>query len=75
MGQNHEHQEFELASVSNLSSSSSAVSLSPAVARFCFDSGVAVLRFHKDSESNEAFHIDLRTAQVTFLSGFGKWTA
>ncbi|KAH7842533.1 hypothetical protein Vadar_006467 [Vaccinium darrowii] len=68
VGQNHEQQEFELASVSNLSSSSSAVSLSPAVARFCFDSGVAVLRFHKDSESNEAFHIDLRTAQLFRLS-------
>lgn len=57
---------FELASVSELSSSSSTLPPSPVVARFGFDSGASVLRFHRDSESNEAFHIDLRSAQVEF---------
>ncbi|KAF7146728.1 hypothetical protein RHSIM_Rhsim04G0222300 [Rhododendron simsii] len=60
--------DFELASVSELSSSSSTLPPSPVVARFGFDSGASVLRFHRDSESNEAFHIDLRSAQLFRLS-------
>ncbi|KAL7220690.1 hypothetical protein ACSBR2_013553 [Camellia fascicularis] len=71
--QKHKQLDFAIASVSPLSSSSSSVdSASPVVARFSFDSEVAVLRFYRESESesesNEAIHIDLRAAQLFKLS-------
>lgn len=62
-------QEFILASISELpsSSSSSAVaSSSHAVARFYTDSGVAELRFHQQPESIAVVNVDLQTAQVRF---------
>ncbi|KAG5555043.1 hypothetical protein RHGRI_012550 [Rhododendron griersonianum] len=68
VAQKQKQTDFELASVSELSSSSSTPPPSPVVARFGFDSGASVLRFHRDSESNEAFHIDLRSAQLFRLS-------
>ncbi|KAI8003188.1 putative histone-arginine methyltransferase 1.3 [Camellia lanceoleosa] len=66
--QNHKQQEFAIASVSQLSSSFSTASSSPVTARFSFDSGVAELRFYRDSEAKEPVHIDLRTAQIFKLS-------
>ncbi|XAR57085.1 Histone-arginine N-methyltransferase [Bertholletia excelsa] len=70
-GQKREHHDFVLASVSELSSSSSSsspVSASPAVARLSLGSRAAELRFYRESESNESICIDLRTAQLFKLS-------
>ncbi|KAF5950755.1 hypothetical protein HYC85_012748 [Camellia sinensis] len=67
--QKHKQLKFAIASVSPLSSSSSSVdSASPVVARFSFDSEAAELQFYRESESNEAIHIDLRAAQLFKLS-------
>lgn len=62
--------EFTLASVSELSSSSSSAfaSSSSAVARFYADSGVAELRFHQQPESNDVVNVDLQSAQVLLFS-------
>ncbi|KAF5452343.1 hypothetical protein F2P56_027350 [Juglans regia] len=64
IGQKQQQQEFALVSVSELSSSSSASSSEPAVARFCSDSGVAELRFHKEPESIAAKNVNLRISQL-----------
>ncbi|KAA8548942.1 hypothetical protein F0562_000626 [Nyssa sinensis] len=68
LGQKHKQAEFPLVSVSELSSSSSAPSSSPVVARFSINSGVPELRFHQETESNDAFNVDLRTAKLFKLS-------
>ncbi|KAL5537419.1 hypothetical protein UlMin_044663 [Ulmus minor] len=64
----HKESEFALASISELSSSSSSadgvVSSSPAVARFGDNCGVPELRFHQESESLAVIDFDLRTAQL-----------
>jgi histone-arginine methyltransferase CARM1 len=66
IGQKHKQLEFALASVSELSSSSSAAQSKPVVARFSADSGVAELRFQQESESIAAINVDLQTAKVSF---------
>ncbi|XP_057467549.1 probable histone-arginine methyltransferase 1.3 isoform X2 [Actinidia eriantha] len=65
VGQNHK---FNLASVSELASSSSRASDAPAGARVSFDSGAAELRFYRESKSNKAIYVPLRTAQLFKLS-------
>ncbi|KAL6971281.1 putative histone-arginine methyltransferase 1.3, variant 2 [Sarracenia purpurea var. burkii] len=67
VGKEIRQQEFAIASVSDVSSTSTA-SPSPVSARFSFDSGVAELGFYKDSETNEDVHVDLRTAELFKLS-------
>lgn len=64
IGQKHKQLEFALASVSELSSSSSAAQSKPVVARFSADSGVAELRFQQESESIAAINVDLQTAKL-----------
>ncbi|KAE8076758.1 hypothetical protein FH972_015385 [Carpinus fangiana] len=64
IGQKHKQLEFALASVSELSSSSSAAKSKPVVARFSADSGVAELRFLQESESIAAINVDLQTAKL-----------
>ncbi|XP_059456019.1 probable histone-arginine methyltransferase 1.4 isoform X1 [Corylus avellana] len=64
IGQKHKQLEFALASVSDLSSSSSAAQSKPVVARFSADSGVAELRFQQESESIAAINVDLQTAKL-----------
>ncbi|XP_047328615.1 probable histone-arginine methyltransferase 1.3 [Impatiens glandulifera] len=59
-------EEFVIASISSLSSSSE-VSSSP-VARFSSDSGAAQLRFHQLSESSDCVQVDLQTSQILKLS-------
>ncbi|XP_059632730.1 probable histone-arginine methyltransferase 1.3 [Cornus florida] len=69
LGQKNKHlQEFSLASISLLSSSSSTSSPSPVVARFSINSGLAELRLLQESESNDAIKVDLQTAQLFKLS-------
>lgn len=68
VGQKEKQQEFTLVSVSDLASCSSESQSKPVVARFSDDSGLAELRFHKDSESAAAINVDLRTAQIFKLS-------
>ncbi|KAM6545175.1 hypothetical protein CsatB_025911 [Cannabis sativa] len=63
----HKQQEFALASVSELassSSSSSALSSSPIVARFSVDGGIPELRFYQESQSFAVVNVDLRVAQL-----------
>ncbi|XP_062108641.1 probable histone-arginine methyltransferase 1.4 isoform X2 [Humulus lupulus] len=61
----HKKQEFTLASVSELaSSSSSALSSSPIVARFSADGGIPELRFYQESQSVAVVNVDLRVAQL-----------
>ncbi|KAL6970292.1 putative histone-arginine methyltransferase 1.3, partial [Sarracenia purpurea var. burkii] len=67
-GQKCKQDEFAVASVSELASSSSTASASPVVARFSFDSGAAELIFYRGSESNEATRVGLRNAQLFMLS-------
>ncbi|XP_021904939.1 probable histone-arginine methyltransferase 1.3 isoform X1 [Carica papaya] len=71
--QKNNQQEFTLAAISELAStspssvSSSSSSLShslPVIARFDIDDGVAELRFRQESESVAEFLIDIRTAQL-----------
>ncbi|XP_038724152.1 probable histone-arginine methyltransferase 1.3 isoform X1 [Tripterygium wilfordii] len=60
-------QEFTLASVSDIASSSSASVVSPSapvIARFSSDSGVSQLRFGSDSEAIDAVNVNLRTAKL-----------
>ncbi|KAG4180413.1 hypothetical protein ERO13_A10G164200v2 [Gossypium hirsutum] len=78
--------EFTLAAVSQFSSSSlssSSSSSSSVIARFSADSGVAELRFHRDSEFIDGFNVDIGTSQlfklgpvqslcVSEISGAGK---
>lgn len=64
IGQKHKQLEFALASVSELSSSSSAAQSKPVVARFSADSGVPELRFQQESESIVAINVDLLTAKL-----------
>lgn len=59
-------QEFVLASISELASSSSSSSLTPAVARFSTEDGVGELRFLQEAESDARVNVDLQTAQVCF---------
>lgn len=66
MGQKLKQQEFALVSVSELSPSSSTSPSKPVVARFCADSGISKLRFHKEPESIATTNVDLRTARVSF---------
>ncbi|VVA16786.1 PREDICTED: histone-arginine methyltransferase [Prunus dulcis] len=56
--------EFVLASVSELASSSSSSSLTPAVARFSAEDGVGELRFQQEAESDAGVNVDLQTAQL-----------
>ncbi|KAI5349517.1 hypothetical protein L3X38_002405 [Prunus dulcis] len=56
--------EFVLASVSELASSSSSSSLTPAVARFSAEDGVGELRFQQEAESDARVNVDLQTAQL-----------
>ncbi|CAL8991445.1 unnamed protein product [Prunus brigantina] len=56
-------QEFVLASISELASSSSS-SLTPAVARFSTEDGVGELRFLQEAESDARVNVDLQTAQL-----------
>lgn len=69
-GLKHKQLEFTLAAVSQLSSSSlsssssSSSSPSSVIARFSADSGVAELRFHRDSEFIDGFNVDIGTSQV-----------
>lgn len=66
-------QEFALASVAELSStfSSSLPQSSPILARFSAASGVAELRFHRESDAIDGYNVDLGTARVTaFLDAF-----
>ena len=69
LGQNHEHQEFTLVSISKLpsstSTSSSSTSSTPVVARFGGESGAAELRFRQEADSDD-LAFDLRTSQVLF---------
>ncbi|KAG2727115.1 hypothetical protein I3843_01G139800 [Carya illinoinensis] len=64
MGQKLKQQEFALVSVSELSPSSSTSPSKPVVARFCADSGISKLRFHKEPESIATTNVDLRTARL-----------
>ncbi|KAG6670589.1 hypothetical protein I3843_Q053300 [Carya illinoinensis] len=64
MGQKLKQQEFALVSVSELSPSSSTSPSKPVVARFCADSGISELRFHKEPESIATTNVDLRTARL-----------
>ncbi|XP_021825212.1 uncharacterized protein LOC110766231 isoform X2 [Prunus avium] len=57
-------QEFALASISELASSSSSSSLTPAVARFSAEDGVVELRFQQEAESDARVNVDLQTAQI-----------
>ncbi|PQQ18295.1 putative histone-arginine methyltransferase 1.3 isoform X2 [Prunus yedoensis var. nudiflora] len=59
-------QEFALASISELASSSSSSSLTPAVARFSAEDGVVELGFQQEAESDARVNVDLQTAQVCF---------
>jgi histone-arginine methyltransferase CARM1 len=70
IGQKHKQLEFALASVSELSSSSSAAQSKPVVARFSADSGVPELRFQQEPESIAAINVDLLTAKVSFNFSF-----
>ncbi|KAA3481037.1 putative histone-arginine methyltransferase 1.3 [Gossypium australe] len=66
-GLKHKELEFTLAAVSQLSSSSlssSSSSSSSVIARFSADSGVAELRFHRDSEFIDGFNVDIGTSQL-----------
>ncbi|XP_062175350.1 probable histone-arginine methyltransferase 1.3 isoform X2 [Alnus glutinosa] len=64
IGQKEKQLEFALASVSELSSASSAAQSKPLVARFSADFGVAELRFQQESESIAAINVDLPTAKL-----------
>ncbi|KAK9288899.1 hypothetical protein L1049_017368 [Liquidambar formosana] len=68
LGQKQKLQEFALSSILQLSPASSTSSSSSVVARFSADSGVAELRFHRDSESSDVITVDLQTAQLFKLS-------
>ncbi|KAJ4722184.1 Protein arginine N-methyltransferase [Melia azedarach] len=59
-------QEFALASVAELSStfSSSLPQSSPILARFSAASGVAELRFHRESDAIDGYNVDLGTARL-----------
>ncbi|KAJ6889874.1 hypothetical protein NC651_023589 [Populus alba x Populus x berolinensis] len=65
-----QQQEFALASITELASSSSTSSPCsdsqsvPVIARFSADNGVAGLRFNRDSESTDSISVDVRTAQL-----------
>ncbi|XP_018826128.1 probable histone-arginine methyltransferase 1.3 [Juglans regia] len=63
-GQKLKQQEFALVSVSELSPSSSTSPSKLVVARFCADSGISELRFHKEPESIATRNVDLRTARL-----------
>ncbi|ONI28299.1 hypothetical protein PRUPE_1G136600 [Prunus persica] len=63
-GEEAQKQEFVLASVSELASSSSSSSLTPAVARFSAEDGVGELRFQQEAESDARVNVDLQTAQL-----------
>ncbi|XP_047332564.1 probable histone-arginine methyltransferase 1.3 [Impatiens glandulifera] len=65
-GQRQE-EEFVIASISSLNSSSE-VSSSPLVVRFSSVSGVAELRFHQASESSDDVQVDLPTSKILKLS-------
>lgn len=60
--------EFIVGSVSELSASSAASSLAPAVARFVADNGTPTLRFLQESESVESIQLDLCKTQIFRLS-------
>lgn len=67
VGQKHKQLEFAVASVSELASPSSKISTSSTVvACFGFDSGVAEVRFYRESYPDEALHVALPTSQVRF---------
>ena len=61
-GQKRKQREFVLASVSELSSSSSE---SPGISRFTSDGSVAELQIHQQSHEL-SLNVDLRNAQVGF---------
>ncbi|GLU08379.1 hypothetical protein SLE2022_252970 [Rubroshorea leprosula] len=63
VGQKQKQLEFALASVRDLTAASVSSSV-PVIARFIADSGVAELRFYRESDSVEGFNVDLRTAQL-----------
>ncbi|XP_012083937.1 probable histone-arginine methyltransferase 1.4 isoform X2 [Jatropha curcas] len=63
----NKQQQFVLASITELSSSSSsslAASSLPVVARFSADNGVVELRFLHDSNATDFINVDLSTAQL-----------
>ena len=65
-----QQEEFALASVTELASSSTSSSRSdsksaPVIARFSAGNGVAVLRFNRDSESTDSISVDVKTARVS----------
>uniref|UniRef100_A0A6N2MVY5 type I protein arginine methyltransferase n=1 Tax=Salix viminalis TaxID=40686 RepID=A0A6N2MVY5_SALVM len=67
-----QQEEFALASVTELASSSTSLSRSdshsaPVIARFSAGNGVAVLRFNRDSESTDSISVDVKTAQLSKL--------
>ncbi|BFG35015.1 hypothetical protein CerSpe_212890 [Prunus speciosa] len=61
-------QEFALASISELASSSSSSSLTPAVARFSAEDGVVELGFQQEAESDARVNVDLQSAQIMTFS-------
>lgn len=73
-GEKQEGQEFIVASIAELSSSSSSTDSAsvsgslPVLARFGLDSGVAELRFGGESEQDKGIVFDLRTSQLFKLS-------
>ncbi|KAH7859272.1 hypothetical protein Vadar_033909 [Vaccinium darrowii] len=69
VGQKHKQLEFAVASVSELASPSSKISTSSTVvACFGFDSGVAEVRFYRESNPDEALHVALPTSRLFKLS-------
>lgn len=68
--QSKQQQEFALASMTELASSSSSSFCSdsqsvPVTARFSADNGVVELRFNRESESADFISVDVKTAQVS----------
>jgi histone-arginine methyltransferase CARM1 len=69
--QSKQQQEFALASMTELASSSSSSSFCsdsqsvPVTARFSADNGVVELRFNRESESADSISVDVKTARVS----------
>ncbi|KAI5581119.1 hypothetical protein POPTR_008G222700v4 [Populus trichocarpa] len=73
--QSKQQQEFALASMTELASSSSSSSFCsdsqsvPVTARFSADNGVVELRFNRESESADSISVDVKTARLFKLGG------
>ena len=69
--QSKQQQEFALASMTELASSSSSSSFCsdsqsvPVTARFSADNGDVELRFNRESESADSISVDVKTARVS----------